>query len=80
MVRACERARRAGTVPRADSTIESALATIRDLARFLVDEQAKNDWATVQTADIEAFLNTQPSSRRRRLSTSLAVGVVRLGR
>ena len=67
LVRSRERARRAGTHPRSDSTIESALAIVRDLARFLVDERAKTDWATVQTADIEAFLNAQPSNRRRRL-------------
>lgn len=68
LVRSRERARRAGTHVRADSTIEGALALVRDLARFLVDEQAKSDWATVQTADIEAFLNAQPANRRRRLS------------
>lgn len=65
-----ERARTAGTHMRADSTIEGALANIRDLARFLIDEQAKTDWATVQPADIEAFLNAQPGNRRRRLSNA----------
>lgn len=69
LVRSRERARRAGTHVRSDSTIENALANMRDLARFLVDERAKTDWATVQTADVEAFLNTQPRNRRRRLST-----------
>ena len=69
LVRSRERARRAGTLPRADSTIEGAIANVRDLATFLVNQQAKTDWATVQTGDIEAFLNTQPANRRRRLST-----------
>lgn len=69
LVRSRERARRAGTLPRADSTIESAIANVRDLATFLVDQQAKTDWATVQTSDVEAFLNTQPANRQRRLST-----------
>jgi integrase len=70
LVRSRERARRAATHLRADSTIESALANVRDLARFLVEERAKIDWATVQTADIEAFLNAQPANRRRRLSNA----------
>ncbi|MGH9111055.1 MAG: tyrosine-type recombinase/integrase [Acidimicrobiales bacterium] len=67
LVRSRERARRAGTHPRSDSTIEGALGSVRDLARFLVDERAKTEWSTVQTSDIEAFLNTQHGSRRRRL-------------
>ena len=69
MVRSRERALRAGTHPRADSTIESTLGIVRDLAIFLVEERAKTDWATVQTGDIEGFLNTQPANRRRRLSS-----------
>jgi hypothetical protein len=36
MQRARERARRAGTRPRSDHTIETALDVVRDLARFLV--------------------------------------------
>ena len=68
LVRSRERAQRAGTHIRSDSTIEGALANIRDLARFMVDERAKTDWATVQAADIEGFLNVQPGNRRRRLS------------
>ena len=48
LVRSRERARRAGTRPRADITIEQTLAIVRDLARFLVDERAKSDWATVE--------------------------------
>ncbi len=70
LIRSNERARRAGTQPRADSTIDTALANVRDLARFLVDERAKSDWATVQPADTEAFLNIQPNNRRRRLSNT----------
>lgn len=68
LVRSRERARRAGTHQQSDSTIDSALASIRDLARFLVAERAKTDWATVQPDDVEAFLNSQPRNRRRRLS------------
>lgn len=41
---------------------------MRDLARFLAAERAKTDWATVQPADVEAFVNAQPANRRRRLS------------
>jgi site-specific recombinase XerD len=70
LVRSRERARRAGTHIRSDSTIEGAIAHVRDLARFLVDERAKTDWATAQTDDLEAFLNAQPGNRRRRLSTA----------
>jgi integrase len=70
LVRSRERARRVGTHVRADSTIESALAIIRDLARFLVTERAVTDWATVQAADVEAFLNTQPANGRRRLTAA----------
>lgn len=68
LIRSRERARKAGTLMRADSTIEGTLAIVRDFARFLVDQQDKTDWATVQTDDIEAFLNAQPANRRRRLS------------
>jgi integrase len=68
MMRSRERALRAGTHPRADSTIEGTLGIVRDLAIFLVDERAKPDWATVQAGDIEVFLNTQPSNRRRRVT------------
>lgn len=70
LVRSRERALRAGTHIRADSTIEGSLTVVRDLARFLVDQRAKTDWAIVQTSDIEAFLNAQPANRRRRLSSA----------
>ena len=70
LIRSRERARRAGTHPRADSTIEATLATVRDLALFITGERAKTDWATAQPCDIEAFLNTRPTNRRRRFSTA----------
>jgi site-specific recombinase XerD len=48
---------------------ESAtLGIVRDLARFLVNERAKADWSTVQTSDVEAFLNAAPANRRKRLT------------
>jgi hypothetical protein len=65
-VRSRERARKAGTRLRADSTIETNIATVRDLARFVV-LRGKSDWATVDTADIEAFIGMLPRSRPRRL-------------
>lgn len=68
MLRARQRARRAGTRPRGDHTIETALATARDLAGFLVDERGKHDWALVDVHDIEAFLAVLPATRRRRLT------------
>jgi hypothetical protein len=68
MIAARERARRAGTRPRSDHTIEAALATIRDLALFLLDERGKQDWALADVHDIEAFLATLPRARKRRLT------------
>jgi len=70
LVRSRERARRAGTHPRADSTIEQTLAIVRDLACFVVTERVKQDWSTVEVADLEAFLREQPANRRRRLQSS----------
>lgn len=66
-VHAQQRARRAGTRPRADRTIEASLAVVRDLACFLVAERTKHDWATVDAGDLEAFLARLPASRARRL-------------
>ena len=68
MTTAQQRARRAGTRPRADRTLAGELAVLRDLARFLAAGQAKTDWATVQAADLEAFLTRRPASRARQLS------------
>ena len=62
------RARRAGTLPRSDRTIDVALATLRDLALFLDHERGKQDWSTVEVGDIEEFLNLQPNNRPRRLT------------
>ncbi len=70
LVRANERARRSGTRPRADSTIEQTLGIVRDLACFMVDERAKHDWSTVEVGDVEAFLRERPANRRRRLQSS----------
>jgi site-specific recombinase XerD len=63
-----QRARRAGTRQRADRTLADELAVIRDLARFLAADQAKTDWASLQAADLEAFLALRPASRTRRLT------------
>jgi len=46
-----DRARRARTRPRGDRTIEDDIAIVRDLARFLIGERAKTDWATVEGGD-----------------------------
>ena len=69
MTTAQQRARRAGTRPRADRTLADDLAVLRDLARFLAAGRAKTDWATVQAAELEAFLAARPASRARRLTT-----------
>jgi site-specific recombinase XerC len=68
MLAARQRALRAGTKPRSDHTIETALATIRDLAKFLAGERNKHDWALIDVHDVEAFLATLPKARRRRLN------------
>jgi integrase len=68
MMHARERARRAGTKPRSDSTIESALAAIRDFALFLATHRGKQDWALVDVSDVEAFLAAQPRMRAQHLS------------
>jgi len=70
LVRSRERARRAGTQPRADSTIEQTLASIRDLARFVTGERVKTDWSAVEVGDIEEFLGERPANRRRQLQSS----------
>jgi hypothetical protein len=63
-----ERSRRAGTRPRADSTIEHHLATARDFAIFLIDHRGKRDWALVDVSDVEAFLATRPPMAKSWLS------------
>jgi site-specific recombinase XerD len=68
MLAARQRARRAGTRPRSDHTIETALATVRDLALFLADGRGKQDWALADVHDVEAFLATLPRARKRRLT------------
>ncbi|HEY8983721.1 MAG TPA: integrase [Streptomyces sp.] len=67
MMRSRERARRAGTRPRSDGTNEAALATMRDLARFLASECGKQDWALADVRDGEAFLAGSPRARKQRL-------------
>jgi len=68
MLHARERARRAGTRPRADPTLEAALGIVRDLARFLNSQRGKQQWAHVDVSDIEEFLAEQPNNRARRLT------------
>jgi hypothetical protein len=57
-----ERARRAGTRPRTEHTIDKALATIRDMALFLGSHRDKLDWALVDVHDVEAFLGVLPKA------------------
>jgi hypothetical protein len=66
-MRAQDRARRAGTRPRSDHTLETALGILRDLALFLTEHRSKDDWALADVHDIEAFLATLPKARKRRL-------------
>jgi site-specific recombinase XerD len=68
LLRARERARRAGTRPRADGTLESALAAVRDFTFFLTTQRHKEDWALVDVGDVEAFLAARPRMRHRDLA------------
>jgi len=68
LLNARERARRAGTRPRADDTIERRLTAVRDMAVFLITRRGKDDWATVDVHDIEVFLAALPGSRSSRLT------------
>jgi site-specific recombinase XerD len=67
MLQARERARRAGTKPRTDSTMDSHLSTVRALAVHLEADRGKHDWATVDVHDVEAFLAVNPALRKTRL-------------
>ncbi|MFJ3206048.1 integrase [Streptomyces sp. NPDC086989] len=67
-MRAQDRARRAGTRPRSNHTLEAALATLRDLAIFLINERDKDGWSIVDVHDVEAFLAVLPRARKRRLT------------
>lgn len=64
MINNRDRARRSGTRPRTDHTIETALATVRDFACF-IRSRGKSDWAMADRPDIEAFLAELPRSRGR---------------
>lgn len=66
-LRARDRARRAGTRPRADNTIERRLSIIKDMAIFLT-RRGKRDWATTTREDVEAFLADRPAIRPSRLT------------
>ena len=70
--RAClqarDRARRAGTRPRSDHTIERGLSIVRDMAIFLAAERGKHDWATADVHDVEAFLATRTAGRPKHLT------------
>jgi site-specific recombinase XerD len=68
LLRSRERARRAGTLPRSDRTLELTLSVLRDLGRFLVAERGVTGWEQVDTADLEVFLALRPASRARHLS------------
>lgn len=68
MLVARRRALQARTHPRSDSTIESSLATIRDLATFL-HARDLDDWALVAPGDIEQFLASRGAGRRPRTLT-----------
>jgi site-specific recombinase XerD len=65
-----DRARRAGTRPRSDRTLEINLTAVRDLARYLAASRpAVAGWQLVAAGDVEAFLATiaSPANRARQL-------------
>ena len=62
------RAQHAGTRPPGHTTIEGHLTSVRDLARFLTASRGIAGWPAVSTADVEAFLATQPSTAAHRLA------------
>jgi site-specific recombinase XerC len=65
-LQARERARRAGTRPRTDHTLEINLSAVRDLARFLTCHRpAVTGWQLVTRTDVEAFLATLPNPGNR---------------
>jgi site-specific recombinase XerD len=64
------RARRAGTRPRTDRTLEINLTAVRDLARYLAAARpAVTGWQLAAAGDVEAFLATitSPANRTRQL-------------
>lgn len=63
-----DRARRAATLPRVDSTLEGALSIVRDFALFSIEHQDKHDWALCTRTDIEEFLARRGRSAARTLS------------
>jgi len=68
MLASRRRAQQARTRPRSDSTIESSLGAIRDLAIFL-HARGLDDWAQAAPSDIEQFLaRLRPGSRPRTLT------------
>ncbi|MGH2755270.1 MAG: site-specific integrase [Actinomycetota bacterium] len=63
------RARRAGTKPLSDITVERHLAEVRDFARFLERRSPVIDsWRLVSREEVEAFLATNSKAMFRRLS------------
>lgn len=63
-----QRAQQARTRPRSDSTIDSALAAVRDLAIHL-HRHGRDDWALLAPSDIEQFLAARrPGNRSRTLT------------
>jgi site-specific recombinase XerD len=69
-LQARDRARRAGTRPRADRTLEINLTAVRDLARYLTGSRpAVTGWQLAAAGDVEAFLATiaSPANRARQL-------------
>jgi hypothetical protein len=58
-----DRARRAGRRPLSDTTLETRLRILRDLATRLTTARRITSWAEVSTADLEHFLAGRPRSR-----------------
>ncbi len=65
-LQARDRARKAGTKPRSDRTLEINLAAVRDLGRYLAGHHpAVTEWSLVGVGDVEAFLATVTNTSNR---------------
>lgn len=62
------RARRSGTKPRSNSTIESGLGCVRDFAIYLRDVRGKDEWVLANREDLEAFLGSRGAHAPRTLT------------
>jgi hypothetical protein len=61
-----DRRRRTGQRTLSDTTLETRLRILRDLAAHLLTRRNITGWAEVSTADLESFLSRAPAARHQR--------------